>query len=200
MKPFKPRSILTQMEASPCLCSKCRETFHPHFRRWVVDGVPCLSLYRYGDGLRSVIYQYKGCGDIELKSVFLEHIGRYLKIRFKGYVVVPCPSHESHNVARGFNHVESIFESLSLPMVKALRKTEDIKQSSQTKEGRKNIGKYLEITSKTHIKGKKILLVDDIYTTGSTIKACIGLLKGAGAKTIRVLVIAKTPKKGDEGL
>ena len=142
--------------------------------------------------MRSVIYQFKGCGDYELRTVLVENIQFWAKLRFSDYIVVPAPSWPKHDEARGFNHVYAIFEQLGLPMVKAIIKTADRKQSDQTAEGRKQIGKALGMNRPNSVKGKKVLLVDDVYTTGSTIRACIALLKKAKAKKIEVLVIAKT--------
>lgn len=145
--------------------------------------------------MRSVLYQYKGCGDYELRSVLVENVRFWLKLRFSSYTVVPVPSHQSHNERRGFNHVYSAFELLDLPMCDALIKTKDIKQASSTLTERKHVGEYLQLKDPKLVQGKRILLVDDVYTTGSTIRACIRLLQQAKAKEIRVVVLSKTPFK-----
>ena len=192
MKPFRPRSLLFRLHPNPTLCEKCRASFHHHIRRWKVNGVNCRSLYRYGDGLRSVIYQFKGCGDYELRTVLVENSRFWLKLRFSDYIVVPVPSWPKHDEARGFNHVYAIFEQLGLPMVKAIIKTQDWKQSDHSHKDRKKVGSALALPSPRLVMGKKVLLTDDVYTTGSTIKACIALLQKAKVRKIEVLVIAKT--------
>ena len=69
------------------------------------------------------------------------------------------------------------------------------KQSSKSSKQRSEVNKVISIDKNIELKDKKILLVDDIYTTGSTLLTCIELLKKQKAKHIEILVIAKTKKK-----
>lgn len=78
-----------------------------------------------------------------------------------------------------------------MPMIKCIHKTEDIKQSDQTFEGRKDIKNYLKIDN-VDLSKKKILIVDDVFTTGSTVTAMIELIKSKNPKKIKVLVMSKT--------
>lgn len=106
--------------------------------------------------------------------------------------MVPAPSFEDKNIERGFNHVEVIFSSLKMPIEKCFIKTEDIKQADLSSEERKNVGNYLKIVNGKKLSGKKILIVDDVYTTGSTVKAMIEMIKAYNPKEIKVLVMSKT--------
>ena len=142
--------------------------------------------------MRSLIFQYKGCYDIALSDIFMKQFVRELSILYKGYTVIPIPSYKSEDLKREFNHVIEIFAHLNNPIVPLIEKTENIKQSSLKKKDRKSISKYLKMSNLETVKNKKILLVDDIHTTGSTIEACINLVKAGEPKDIKVLVIAKT--------
>ena len=105
--------------------------------------------------------------------------------------MIPAPSSENSNKKRGFNHVEEMFKTLKLKMVKCIHKTSEVKQADLTTKEREKISENLVIDD-VDLKGKKILLVDDVYTTGSTIKAMIKLVKEKGAKNIKVLLMSKT--------
>ena len=59
-------------------------------------------------------------------------------------------------------------------------------------KARRDISKYMELIDRPDLFNKKILLVDDVYTTGSTMKAAIDLVKQLHPKKIKVLVISKT--------
>ena len=175
----------------PLLCSRCAEEFKPRLRKSKFAGHTLYWLYEYNEAFRSTLYTLKGCGDYELKDVFLSRQAPLLKLRFRGYEIVPAPSYHERDEVRGFNHVEAIFASLGLPIRPYLRKTADKKQADSSKEERKQIGKFIAITEGAKIKGKKILFVDDVLTTGSTLKACVSLLASKGAKRVETLVLAR---------
>ena len=108
-----------------------------------------------------------------------------------GYIMVPAPSSKESDEERGFNHVEEMFKSLNLKMIKCLHKTKQVKQADLTTKEREKIGDYLVIDD-VDLSRKKILLVDDVFTTGSTIKSMIKLVREKGAKNIKVLLMSKT--------
>ena len=104
---------------------------------------------------------------------------------------MPAPSSKESDEQRGFNHVEEMFKNLRLKMCKCIHKTKQVKQADLTTKERKKIGNYLVIDD-VSFKSKKVLLVDDVYTTGSTIKSMIKLVREKGAKKIKVLLMSKT--------
>lgn len=175
-----------------CLCDNCEKKLRPQFISFKHGDVKCLAVYEYDNEMKTLIYQFKGCYDIALSEVFLNHFKRELYYLYKGYMVIPVPSYKTEDLKREFNHVIEIFSSLNLPIVRLIEKTENIKQSSLKKNERANIAKYLKMSNIETVRNKKVLLVDDIHTTGSTIQACIDLVRQGQPKDIKVLVLAKT--------
>ena len=104
---------------------------------------------------------------------------------------MPAPSSEKGDQERGYNHVEEMFSFLKLKILKCVHKIKDVKQADLTTKEREKIGDVLVIDD-VDLSKKKILLVDDVYTTGSTIKSMIKLVKEKGAKKIKVLLMSKT--------
>lgn len=155
--------------------------------------IKAISLYDYDENFESLLYQFKGCSDIELAPVFLERFQRELNIYFHNYIVIPIPSFHLDDLKRGFNHVEEIAKSLKLPTIKALEKTEHIKQANMKKNDRSKIANFMKLAILDSLENKKILLLDDVYTTGSTMKSAIRLIKSLHPKEVKVLVVSKTP-------
>lgn len=174
------------------LCEKCFQSLKAEFIHFYVGDVPTLAIYHYDDTIKNLLYKFKGCYDYELKNVFLERYLLYLRIIYAGYVVVPVPSSKVDDEKRGFNHVDEIFKSLKLPMEYVLKKEVREKQSSKSKKSRSKIDKQIVIENKEKIKGKKVLVVDDVYTTGATLYKSISLVKSASPKKVKALVVAKT--------
>lgn len=167
----------------------------PIYFKWKEKDVHALTIFSYGDKVKSLLYQFKGCGDIELANVFFGYPSIWLRVKYRGYHLVLAPSSKSHDEARGFNQVAEMVKCLHKPVIDCLEKRGESKQSDLSAEERKRVGRSLFWKKGASVKGKKILLVDDVFTTGSTARACLDLIKRHGARKIRLLVMAKTPWK-----
>ncbi len=173
------------------ICSKCLSSLKPIFKTFKIDGYKALTLYHYDEQMKSKIYQMKGCGDIELAQIFVKPYALELKMRYFGYTMICLPSYEEDYKIRGFKHVDEMFSCLKLKKCDCLLKTEHHKQSDQSFKKRKEIVTFIQIKGNPDLKNKKVLLVDDICTTGSTLRAAINLIKTLNPKIIEVLVVAK---------
>ena len=117
-------------------------------------------------------------------------------------IIIPVPLEKKRLKWRGFNHAEKLAVELSDLLSVLMVKNVLIKKHStvaQTKlsgnKRRENLFGVFACQDKSKIKNKKILLVDDIYTTGSTLEATAKVLKSSGAKEIIGMVIAKAKPK-----
>lgn len=105
--------------------------------------------------------------------------------------MIPAPSYKDNDDERGFNHVVEIFKTLRVKMLCCIHKNKPVKQADLTTKEREKIGDILSIDD-IDLSHKKVLLVDDVFTTGSTIKSMIKLCREKGAKKIKVLLMSKT--------
>ena len=174
------------------LCQKCYQRLIPKLINFDVDNYKALSLYQYDEDIRALLYQLKGCFDYELAGVFLDRYTNYYRLIYSGYIIVPIPSYAKDDEVREFNHVVEIFSFLKLPIERAIIKTEHFKQADHNSYQRKEIGKYMVLADNVNLTDKKILLVDDVYTTGSTMKAAVKLIESLHPKDIKILVMSKT--------
>ena len=119
--------------------------------------------------------------------------------KLKSYdIIMPIPISKKRKKQRGYNQSALIARNLAKEFSmqydeKVLKKIKDnIAQSSLNKEERiKNVQNVYYINKTNKIIEKKILLVDDIYTTGSTANECSKIVKKAGAKEVGIFTIAK---------
>ena len=174
------------------ICPRCYEDIRPTFREFKVDNISALSIYDYTERIQGLLYQFKGCFDIEIASVFLERFCFELTLLYKDYLMIPIPSFKEDDEAREFNHVIEMFSFLKLKSLNILTKTSHFKQASNTASKRKEIEKYIELSDKPDLTKKKVLLVDDVYTTGSTMRSAIRLINELHPRCIKVLVMSKT--------
>lgn len=164
----------------------------PRLRKGRIAGRKLYWLYDYNETIRSILYRFKGCGDYELKDAFFANQRWWMRLRFHGYTIVPVPSFGERDARRGFNHVRAMFSSLDLPVVDRLVKTADVKQADLHLLERRKIGRHIQLTNGPSLEGKKVLLVDDLCTTGSTIRACVSLLEKCHPKKIVVFTMGRT--------
>ncbi|MDI6602651.1 MAG: ComF family protein [Patescibacteria group bacterium] len=114
------------------------------------------------------------------------------------YILIPVPLDKKKLKRRGFNQAEEIGKELSsflaIPLIpdcliKIKETIPQVKLTAQTRK--KNVKGAFFIKNKNLVKDKKILLVDDVYTTGSTMEEAARVLKVAGAKEIIGIVVAR---------
>lgn len=173
-----------------CICYDCFKKLDPKFYSFKISEHKALSIYEYSGLVKELLFQLKGCHDFELGNTFFTYFSKELTLKFKKYIKVLAPSYIDDDKERGFNHVDAIFENIKIPKLTIIHKTKKMKQVGLKKSERKEISKHL-IIDKIDLKGKRILLCDDVITTGSTINACIKLLEEQGAKEIFILTMAK---------
>lgn len=117
----------------------------------------------------------------------------------KGAVLVPVPSSFKSLLFRGYQPAESIARYMSMccriPVIAALKSTDEkLSQKSLNAQQRKYNAQsaFIPCRKIKRIKGKRVILVDDICTTGSTLSACANILRQAGAEEIIGITFAKT--------
>lgn len=122
------------------------------------------------------------------------------KIIASDFIIVPIPLHKKRFRERGFNQAEEIAKLLAQRlnlevMGDVLIKTLDTKHQTnlKNKEDRlRNVRGSFSVAPKVNLQGRNIVVVDDVYTTGSTINEAVKILKRSGAGEIFVFVVAKT--------
>lgn len=174
-----------------CLCSSCQKQLIPHFQNFEIDGIEGLSVYEYDDNFKSLLYQFKGCYDIELAPIFLNRFKRELHLLYRDYVLVAAPSYYLEDEKREFRHIEKMFECVNLPICYPIEKQTPFKQAEHGRRDRGKIKEHLVLTKPEIITNKNILIVDDVSTTGSTLKAMINLVRSAHPKKMKILVVSR---------
>jgi ComF family protein len=146
----------------------------------------------------------------ELKYKGNQEVGEFLGQLFGGELqrtglaknydlIVPIPLHPSKLHKRGYNQVDCIAKGMSKAMEvewqadALLRVRSNVSQTTQDRMGRlNNSNKLFEVRNSEDIKGKNILLLDDIITTGATIESAAFEIFEAGCQSLSVAAIAST--------
>ena len=166
--------------------------------RCLIEKAAAFSLYNKGSRIRNLIHNLKYKG---IKALGYE-LGRIyaLSLKSSGFtegvdLIIPVPLHPTKKRIRGFNQSESIADGIGdvtgLP-VDAYSLVRVVKSTTQTNRSRyerwTNVEGIFRIVDDESVRGRHILLVDDVITTGSTIESCVNeLLKVEG---VRVSVAA----------
>ncbi|MCC2545723.1 ComF family protein [Hymenobacter sp. BT175] len=112
-------------------------------------------------------------------------------------LIIPVPLHARKLAQRGYNQADSFAEGLALGLAvpwsaAVLRRTEHT--TSQTRKNRmqrwNNVATVFEVADLTTVQDRRVLLVDDVLTTGATLEACALVLLQAGCKEVSVATIA----------
>lgn len=155
-------------------------------------------LYEY-QSAAPAIYRFKYGGRREYADFFGEQVSLYLGDFIKSaapQALVPIPLHKKRERKRGYNQADLLAQSIGRRMgVPVLRRTlVRTKNTAPLKrlnpqERQNNLKKAFKI-ARNDVELKTIIIIDDIYTTGSTIKEAARVLKQAGAEKIYFITLA----------
>lgn len=192
---------------SPPFCLKCgRRVANIDF---VCDECSSKDIYieeswsccYYEGTIKECIHLFKYRGYMGLSDIFESIMTGFIKKHNIGYnidLVVPVPIHSSKKRDRNYDHVgilaRLIAANMEIPVdLKNLKKLKWTRsQSELDRENRlHNLKDSFFAVDKNAFQGKNILLVDDVYTTGTTINECAKILLGAKAGSVSSLTIAR---------
>ena len=161
-----------------------------------------LYIFKYEGIIKERLIKYKFNEKNYIYKAFVKFMLKNKKICdfLKNYdIIIPVPIHTKRRMERGYNQSALIAKAISKEIQKIdyledvlIKKINNKPQSTKNKSERKNnvIGAYY-MKNKEKINNKKILLLDDIYTTGNTVNECCKILQSANPKCIDVITIAK---------
>lgn len=173
------------------LCLKCRKALSYKRKISYIDDLEIESFYEYDSLFKSLILQYKECHDEALKDVFLYGLKEYIEFKYRKYSLIYMPSSITKLNERGFNHLDLIFKELKLEKSNGLRYEDELIQEGKSKKDReKMINNFIYEGKKLG----KVLIVDDVLTTGSSIKGAYLALKPYCSQ-IKGLVLAVSSEK-----
>jgi ComF family protein len=115
--------------------------------------------------------------------------------------IAPVPLHWRRRWQRGFNQSELLARTLSqrtaIPVIQALKRAGStaVQAGLSNTARRRNVSGKFQCARPAEIAGKRILLIDDVMTTGSTAAACAAELKRAGASRVALLTLARVDRR-----
>lgn len=190
---------------SPEICDACERTLpKPPAPRRNANFTVCISALPYADSVREAILRMKmgarhSC--IPTFSLLLtEQLRKYPDRQYD--LITWVPPSAMHRAKRGYDQnkllAKAIARELRIPAVPLLRKVRLTKTQSSLKsysERRSNVRDAFRVRRTRALRGRRILLIDDVVTTGATLSECSRILRAAGVSSVVCAAIASTSSR-----
>ncbi|MBR0464698.1 MAG: ComF family protein [Clostridia bacterium] len=193
---------LTGLDHGPWLCDRCARRLYPGFhalRRDLLPGNGASAVYfalYYEPPVSNLVRQLKFSGvkaivpflaDCMMPAVEALDLSGY-----DGFMAVPL--HRNRLRERGYNQAEELARALSertgLPVLHGLKRGRETHRQSELRLEDRGVNVRGAFTCDASVKGLRVLLIDDVYTTGATIHSCAGAAVAAGAREVHALTLA----------
>lgn len=148
------------------------------------------SLFIYNDFIKEIIAKYKYRGDYAIAGAFAPYLMQQLAKMDFDYLI-PIPLSDERLRERGFNQAKGLAEMAGYSCEEYLKRTHSEKQSKKTRDERINLAQVFQVLSDKEILGKHFLLIDDIYTTGSTLRQAARVLRLEGADDVKSITLVR---------
>lgn len=157
-----------------------------------------ISLWSYDESVKKAVYDLKYKNQREFAGYFAKELIKVYYRQIKAWdadAVIPVPIHKKRYRQRGFNQAELVARAISSYMqipvetdyVVRVKNTKPQKELND-KERQKNLKNAFKI-NQNGVKLKKVIIVDDIYTTGATVDVVAELLLSAGITNVYVITL-----------
>jgi len=164
------------------------------------------AILAYDDNSRSAILALKHADRLDLVPGFSRWLSRTGRSLLEDCdMIVPVPLHRFRLWRRRYNQSAELARRLAgdwkrgyapFALIRA-RATASQGAMSGAKARRRNVLGAFKVPDPAKVQGKRVLLLDDVLTTGATVEACARALKRAGAEQVHVLVLARVVKASD---
>lgn len=191
----EPMGYETSLQAPGSLCARC-EAMRPQFVRATAFGVyewmgPALRLFKF-EGVRAM---ERPLGEMLAEAILAQSEGIPASL-----LVVPVPLYgrrrpynQSHLLARGavraVRRVRPEWDMQLAPRCMTRVHHREAHYRLSPEERRENVRGAFH--AREDVRGRHVLLVDDVYTTGATVEECTETLLAAGAQSVRVVTLAR---------
>ncbi len=206
---FPPKCVFCRKllpRAARDVCSDCEKTL-PYF-----DGLRhgkyfsvCAAPLRYEGTVRKALHRYKFDGQESYAPVFARFVADAVRCNgLEADCLTWVPVSRVRRRARGYDQAELLCcetaKLLGLPALRLLEKTVDNSaQSELSREARQaNVLGVYQATDRQFLAGKRILLIDDVVTSGATLSECSRVLLTAGAAEVLCAAFACATGREDE--
>jgi ComF family protein len=193
-------------------CVTCRTPFQNHFPldesgrcrlcRTGARGFDAAYCFGSYEGtLRQLIHLFKYGRMKPLARTLAANLASALPRDQKFDVVVPMPLHWRRKWQRGFNQAELLARRTArrcgIPVANAVRRIRSTAAQAglSNAQRRENVAGAFQLRNRRAIQGRRVLLIDDVMTTGATASACALALKRGGAASVTLLALARVDRR-----
>ena len=191
----------------------CKDCKTPFLNRFPLDEQGRCSLCRLGltgfdsvytfgsyeDTLRGLIHLFKYNQVRPLAAPLGALLARAIPREHRFDVIVPMPLHWKKRWSRGYNQSELLAKEIArrwgLPVSKMVRRIKATAPQAGLSNSKRRLNVRGAFVARKSVKGLRVLLIDDVLTTGATASACARVLKRAGASHVAVAAVARTDRR-----
>jgi ComF family protein len=206
-----PQCWAAQSFIAPPFCQRCGTPLHSDHPIAELTCSVCFArpprygraraVLQYGDAARKMILGFKHADRTQAAPAFANWMVRAgAELLGEADVIAPVPLHYRRLLYRKYNQAAMLAVGIAkrankpvvVDLLKRLRATPS-QAGLNARERRRNVARSISVNPAraAKLRGKNVLLIDDVLTTGATVDACTRVLKAAGARGVDVLTLAR---------
>lgn len=180
-------------------CENCKNQFpSPAIIRYAVGGYKCTSPFPYDGIFKKAVKKFKFSNKGGYAKQLAFPMVQSILESYQGvdFDLITCvPMHKKRLIERGYNQAELLAKGcakiMNIPYFDTLEKFKENREqhSIKARERAKNVKGVYRIIDKELVTDKKILIIDDIITTGHTLGECAGILVKSGCNSVNCAVL-----------